>query len=226
MMEIIKDIPYNLDRRITAKKLHIDLEGRQANLLDPLLHRAKEVIKPKAVYRIAYVYEKNEDSVKIRDIVFKSRILRVNLDQADKVFPYVVTCGEEFDEVSRSCTDMLQKYYLDEMANIVISLAQEYLIRYLGEKYALEKTSRMNPGSLLDWPLAQQRQLFALFGEEQIKESLGVSLTSTFLMVPVKSVSGIIFQTEKTFKSCQVCPREKCPGRRAAYNGKLHKSYY
>jgi hypothetical protein len=225
-MEILDSIPYKLDRQTTAKKLHISLEGRHADLLDELLQTAKEIIKPKAAFKTAYLYEKGEDTVQVDDVLFKSRILRVNLEEVGRVFPYIVTCGEEFDRVSQSTGDMLRKYYLDEMANIVLGLAQEYLIGLLGEKYSLGKTSRMNPGSLRDWPLEQQRPLFALFGEDQIRESLGVKLTSTFLMIPVKSVSGIIFQSEKSFKSCQLCPREDCSGRRAAYNEDRLNSYF
>ncbi len=225
-MEIFDNIPYKLDRNATAKKLHISLEGPHSDLLDELLQAAGEIIKPKAAVKTAYVYEKGDDTVQVDDVLFKSRILRVNLGEAGRVFPYVITCGEEFDRVSPSSGDLLRKYYLDEMANIVLSLSQEYLITLLAEKYSLGKPSRMNPGSLRDWPLEQQRQLFALFGEENIKESLGVRLTSTFLMIPVKSVSGIIFQAEKNFKSCQLCPREDCSGRRAKYNKELLESYY
>lgn len=226
MMDIFENIPYQLDKQATAKKLHIDPDGRHAELLAELLQTAREIIKPKAVVKAAYVYEKGEDTVQIDDVLFKSRVLRVNLGEAGRVFPYVVTCGEEFDRVSPSSGDMLRKYYLDELANIVVSLSQKYLLTKLGGKYSLGKTSRMNPGSLQDWPLEQQRPLFALFGEDKIKEVLGVSLTPTFLMIPAKSVSGIIFQTEKSFQSCQLCPREHCTGRRAPYNESLLKNYY
>ena len=71
----------------------------------------------------------------------------------------------------------------------------------------------MNPGPLKDWPLGEQRQLFFLFGD--VKQAIGVELTESFLMYPVKSVSGIIFPTEVNYENCQLCPRENCPGRRA-----------
>ena len=50
-------------------------------------------------------------------------------------------------------------------------------------------------------------------------------LTDTFLMVPIKSVSGIFFPTEVSFESCQLCPRENCIGRRAPYDPALVKKY-
>lgn len=224
-MHILENIPFSPDRQEVAKKLRISPEGPQEELLDKLLLKAREVIKPRAVYRVSYVHEKGEDTVKVDSITFKSRILRVNLDQAGKVFPYVVTVGEEFDKAGKACSDMLLKYYLDELANYSLSKAQEYILEHLEKIYVLGKPSRMNPGSLVDWPLEQQRHLFALLGPEKVKEALGVNLTPSFLMVPVKSVSGLIFQAEKSFKSCQVCPREDCSGRRAPYNEKQLKDY-
>ncbi len=224
-MNILETIPLSLDPQEIAKKLRLSPRGHRQEMLDQLLLKAREVIRPRAAYRVAYVFEKGEDTVKIGPITFKSRILRVNLDQAGKVFPYVVTLGEEFDRETRALNDMLLKYYLEELANYALGQAQEFLLAHLAQTYALGKPSRMNPGSLPDWPLEQQRNLFALLGPERIKEALGVSLTSSFLMVPVKSVSGIVFQAEKNFKSCQLCPRGNCLGRRAAYDKKLLSTY-
>ena len=73
------------------------------------------------------------------------------------------------------------------------------------------------------WPLTQQKELFSIFGNAE--ELIGVRLTSKYLMIPLKSVSGIIFQTETTFETCQLCPREDCIGRRATYEPDLVKKY-
>jgi hypothetical protein len=45
------------------------------------------------------------------------------------------------------------------------------------------------------------------------------------LMLPRKSISGILFPTEVTFFSCQLCPRERCEARKAAYDASLKKKY-
>jgi hypothetical protein len=84
--------------------------------------------------------------------------------------------------------------------------------------------STMNPGSLADWPLAQQRVLFALLGNTEA--AIGVSLTPSLLMTPTKSVSGIAFPTEGSFASCQLCPRKACPNRRAPYDPGLKERKY
>ena len=58
-----------------------------------------------------------------------------------------------------------------------------------------------------------------------VEDLIGVRLTEKFLMVPVKSVSGIYFPTEVKFESCQLCSRKACIGRKAPYNPDLAKKY-
>ena len=82
----------------------------------------------------------------------------------------------------------------------------------------------MSPGSLADWPLEQQRALFAVLGDTE--GLIGVRLAESCLMIPTKSVSGMRFPTETSFESCQLCPRAVCPGRRAPYDKGLYDRKY
>jgi len=82
----------------------------------------------------------------------------------------------------------------------------------------------MSPGSLADWPITQQTQLFTLLGD--VEGAIGVQLTDSFLMVPMKSVSGMHFPTEISFHSCSLCPRKECPGRSAPYDEHLWAEKY
>jgi hypothetical protein len=74
----------------------------------------------------------------------------------------------------------------------------------------------MSPCSLEDWPITEQAKLFSLFGDTE--KAIGVRLTERMLMLPRKSISGILFPSEEEFKACRLCPREKCPSRRAVYD--------
>jgi predicted transcriptional regulator len=56
--------------------------------------------------------------------------------------------------------------------------------------------------------------------------AIGVELLSSLLMQPTKTVSGIVFPTEETFASCQLCPRQGCPNRRAPYDPDLFEAKY
>jgi hypothetical protein len=82
----------------------------------------------------------------------------------------------------------------------------------------------MNPGSLKDWPISGQRVLFKLLGNPE--NSIGVQLLDSMLMIPNQTVSGIRFESESDFSSCELCPRENCSHRRVPYNESLLKSKY
>jgi hypothetical protein len=45
------------------------------------------------------------------------------------------------------------------------------------------------------------------------------------LMLPAKSESGIFFPSETTFLNCQLCPRQNCEGRKAAFDLKMARDY-
>jgi hypothetical protein len=157
-------------------------------------------------------------------VTFTSRVLTVNLKKVHRVFPFVVTCGVELDEVPGAADDPLTEYWLDELRIMALGAASAHLRRQIEERYRPGKITSMSPGSLKDWPLTQQRELFSALGD--VEGAIGVKLTESFLMWPMKSVSGVYFQTETSFESCQLCPREDCPGRRAPYDERLWQERY
>jgi len=188
-----------------------------------LLDIARPIARPKAVYEVCYLENKNEDSVEIGGVSFSSRLLRVNLDKVARVFPYIATCGMELEEIVIPAADLIRRYCLDVIKETALHSAISYLERHLNRSYALGQISRMNPGSLASWPITQQKELFTIFGN--VEELIGVKLTESYLMIPVKSVSGIFFPTEIKFQSCQLCPREVCTERRAPYDPNLAEKY-
>ena len=228
-MEVLNSIPIELGLEAVIKRMR--LRNRSDNILGhirEMLDIARPIAKPKAVFDVAYIENKNGDSMEIGGVEFKSRVLRINLDKVERVFPYVVTCGRELDEIEIPSTDFIKGYYLDQIKETAVVLARQYVEGYLKKRYALGQLSRMAPGAGAgdDWPITQQKELFSLFGgREKVEELIGVRLTDSFLMVPIKSVSGIFFPTEIRFESCQICPREQCIGRRAAYDPEVVKKY-
>jgi hypothetical protein len=152
---------------------------------------------------------------------FVSKVLRANLDEVGRVFPYVATCGPELDTLPIADDDIFGQFCRDTIKEIALYAAISHLDCYLREAYALEKLVSMNPGSgdVNVWPIEQQRELFAFFGD--VQGSIGVVLTDSCLMLPNKSVSGLLYASEHDFSSCQLCHREKCPGRRAPFDPHL-----
>ena len=223
-MEVLDNIPIQLDLAKVLKKMHQRSRNEELEKsVQELIEVARPIVRPKAVYEVGYVDNKTEDSVDIGGVRFTSRVLRVNLDKVERVFIYVITCGRELDEIDVPSHELMKSYLLDQVKETVLTLARKYLEDYLKGKYALGRMSRMAPGSLEDWPVTQQKELFSIFGN--VEELIGVKLTDKCLMVPIKSISGIYFPTEIRFESCQLCQREFCIGRRAPYNPDLVKKY-
>jgi len=222
-MNVLDNIPVYLDVRELVKWLHLKEENKYLNDVQELVEIANSVIKPKAIYKISYVDNKNDDTLNIDSISFNSRVLRINLDKVERVFPYIVTIGKWLEDKASSFDDLLKQFYLDKIGDKALDSIRKYLEDYLKRNYGLGQMSKMSPGSLEDWPITQQRQFFSIFGN--VEELIGVTLTDSLLMIPKKSISGIYFPTEVLFYSCQLCPRKDCKERKAPYDRNLKESY-
>lgn len=221
---VLDGIPFEIDEAILAGQLQLRRgRGRQEEL-GRLIAEAKAIGRPRAMYQIAPVEERGSDYVVVNGRQLCSRVLAVNLENVYRVFAFVATGGMELEAWQESKTDMLEAYYADVIAEFGVRAAMNGLNRHLTDLYSLSTTSMMNPGSLADWPITEQRSLFAILGDTE--SAIGVRLTPSMLMVPRKSVSGIIFPTGETFASCQLCPREGCPNRRAPYDAELFERKY
>jgi hypothetical protein len=223
-METLTGIPFEFDAMTLMESVHIEPDSDDARDFAALLKRAGAVANPKAVYRECFIASKGQDTVDIEGQIFRSRTLRKNLDRAERVFAYVVTCGRELDGLPLPDGDMLMPFWLDTIKTVLLRTAIQHLNNHLGRRYQLSKTASMSPGSgdADTWPIQQQAELFALLGGAgNVKEQSGVDLTDSFLMIPNKTVSGIRFPTETDFRSCQVCHRAGCASRGAPYDRNL-----
>jgi len=255
-MRILDDVPFDLDAEEVFKRLHLDTQSQYADEIHAIIERARQLARPRAVYEVAFVQEREAESVVIgeanRDLEhalgqdstrhrplppqrrtggdsglqegrarFVSKVLRANLDEVERVFPYVATCGRELDSIPMANDDIFGQFCRDTIKEMALVAAISHLVTHLKEAYVLETLVSMNPGSgdINVWPIEQQKNLFAFFGD--VQESIGVALTDSCLMVPNKSVSGLLYPSEDGFQSCQLCHRQKCPNRRAPFDPHL-----
>ncbi|MBN1640672.1 MAG: vitamin B12 dependent methionine synthase [Anaerolineae bacterium] len=221
---IIDDIPFRADRAALAQRLRIAADSEHAHEFDRLVAGAEAVARPKALYRLGFIDERGDDYVVVDGTTFRSRILTVNLAEVHRVFLYVATCGAEIERWAQGLDDLLHRYWADAIQESALRSASRALHRALVERHQPGKTATMAPGSLSEWPLSEQRALFASLGN--VREAIGVTLTDSMLMTPAKSISGIRFPTVESFESCQLCARVHCPGRRAPYDSELYALKY
>ncbi len=227
---VMDEIAFHPSFDALTKRLRIKEGSRHIPEFTEIFEAARTIARPKAMYKLAFIDEKTDDSVTIDargshgGVVLSSRVLRVNLEAAHRLFAYVATCGSELQAWGDSLDDMLHQYWVDAIKEMALVAAIQALIQHLSSCYDLGRTATMAPGSLADWPIREQRPLFKILGDPQA--AIGVTLTDSFLMIPNKTVSGVRFPTEERFESCQLCPRDSCPGRQAAYEPDLFERKY
>lgn len=128
---------------------------------------------------------------------------------------FVATAGEEFqawmDKV-KACDDMVLQYIADSLGSCLAERIADYMEQDLGRRLTpegLKHTNRFSPG-YCEWHVSEQHKLFSLF---PVSSPCGVQLTDSSLMLPIKSVSGIIgigAEVKKMEYSCGICTFERC----------------
>ncbi|MCP4167870.1 MAG: vitamin B12 dependent methionine synthase [Chloroflexi bacterium] len=220
---LLDSISFSLDRNELASKLHVRGEDLAVEF-QHFLSEAQEIARPKGLYKVSGITAKRETSVTIEQSTFSSRVLRVNLEKANRAFPYIATCGEELEQWGYSQKDMLKRFWADGIQMAALYAAVQAIRDHIDEHYRTQDMSMMNPGSLADWPLREQRVLFRLLGDP--RSAIGVELKESLMMAPTKSTSGLFFPLEESFESCQLCPMADCPARRAPYDATLYAKKY
>jgi len=222
-MRIITDIPVSLDPQGIKKALRMDERKEWDDLVNQVVADAQSRITARAVFAVCYIEAKLKDAIIVNGICLRSKVLRKNVECAERIFPYVITIGKQLEEAARSCKDLLKQFCYETAGDIGLTQAHEYMAEQLRCAYALDEVSSMEPGSLEDWPIEEQRPLFALMGD--VERAIGVRLNDHLIMVPRKSISGVCFPTKVPFQSCQLCPHQRCPSRRASYDKNLAREH-
>ncbi|MCM8786395.1 MAG: vitamin B12 dependent methionine synthase [Candidatus Omnitrophica bacterium] len=223
-MEILENFEIEIKKDVLFERLKIVKGSEDEKEFLKLLEKSAEIGRPKAIYLEGFIEQKGEDFVIINEVKFTSSILRKNLEKVEKVFVFITTCGKELDIISFK-EDFLKDYWWETIKGYFLEIARKNLFEYLKEKYFLKRVISMSPGASerFVWPIEQQKELFSLFGD--VESLIGVRLTSSFLMIPNKSVSGFVFSGEKDYRSCKICRRKNCPGRSAEFDEKLWQLY-
>jgi len=220
-MHTLDKIPFTIDADRIMAQAHVKAGSADAAELLSLIELARETGRPKAYYAESFVTGRDGDEVQIDDVRFTSRTLAHHLEKVERVFPIVATCGVELDDVFPAKGDIVKEFWWDLIKTRFLTTANKYLRNHLQHRFRLSKMASMHPGSgdMQIWPIEQQKPLFSLLNG--VESAIGVQLTDSCLMIPDKTISGLVFPTEADFRSCEVCHREHCPARRAPFNKEL-----
>lgn len=144
------------------------------------------------------------------------------MNGASQLALFVCTAGALFTRIShtyQSNNDFLEAFIVESIGSATVEKAmdmiQERLRRDMAEQ-GLKITNRYSPG-YCEWLLNGQKSLFGLIG----MNSVGVTLSDSCLMQPIKSVSGIIGigANVKLYPyGCRICASKTCVYRKVLNN--------
>ena len=220
----LSNIPFFLNSDQVFEQFRIKSGTDRAKEVEDLVNKIHEIGNPKALYKVCFIDEKTDDSVIVEGVKFISIALRQNLDSVERVFPYIATCGTEMDELEIEKGDILKKMMISYIKESFLQTSIQYLMNHVQKQLRISKLASMNPGSgdATVWPIEQQKDVFSILGD--VERLIGVKLTTSSVLQPDMSLSGILFPTETDFETCQLCHREKCPNRRAPFDQELWES--
>lgn len=216
------EIPGELEIENVAKRMHIQKNSELYGELEELVKKCNQIARPKAMYTTSYVKSVEGDVCMIDDVMIKSRVMANNIKNQQKVYPYLATCGAEIAEYSDTLTDFMHTWWIDGIKESYLSKAMAFLNNAMKQDIDKGKISRMNPGSLPDWPITEQPKLFSMI---EGVERIGIELTESMLMLPKKSVSGIAFTSSNDYSNCELCLNETCINRSKAFDKDKYNAF-
>ena len=155
--------------------------------------RAATLFAPTATFRKVFIESCDEASLRLgTGTSFNYGGFDPILRDCEYVLPFILTLGEEIDEVSLQLQEkgeIIEALFLETAGWIGIEQASRELAIYLQKKISKDGlclTRRFGPG-YNEWNLLEQKVLFELFSDTE----LPVQLLESCAMLPKKSRSGL-----------------------------------
>lgn len=189
--------------------------------LDECLRVAKHLAKPSIATANKAVIKNTDKFVVLEDgLSIKSSSVSSYMRGAASAHLFVVTIGSDLEETATVLMEggeQLHGYLLDRIGSFAVESLAAGLEGSLRKSYGrdgLSLSMRLSPG-YCDWPVEAQAGLDKAIGFSRA----GVTLTESFMMMPRKSISGIVgIGPKELFKKsgsqCGICNKEDCGYRR------------
>ncbi len=219
-----KQLTYDdLDIRIADVYELMDFHGSSDDPIcaevDNMLADIRTWLEPKfafTVYRGKLDTDQHTLSITTHDTTTFAcgRIVARQLRGSDAYAFFVCTAGVKYQEFMERLTeegDMVRLFIAHNIGSCIAERCADYMERTLQssiDKLHWQRTNRFSPG-YCGWHVREQQLLFPLLQGH----NTGVALTPSSLMMPIKSVSGVIGlgpEVRYLEYTCGLCNFEKC----------------
>ncbi len=185
-------------------------------MIDQVFREAPEHTDIRGGYVVLEHFElKDKSHIIVNGLDFHSgKIITGSLRKSEKIAFFIMTAGNGIENWSREMIrggDPLMGYIIDLLGSETVESAMDLIQANLEERMEYQGyhiTNRYSPG-YCGWQVQEQQKLFRLFPDN----FCGVSLSESSLMIPIKSVSGIIGigrEVRKMAYACNICDQKNC----------------
>lgn len=183
--------------------------------LEEVIAIAENISKARVLYRILDTVSIRKKEFSIDNLEFNcgSKIAR-QLRNAEQLIVFVCTSGhgitQQYKEYIRT-NELVKAYFADMLGNIIVEKAMDIIQERISEEMktrGISITNRYSPG-YCNWNINEQAKIFSILPDNPC----GVKLTESSLMIPSKSISGVIGcgkNVKYTAYGCQLCELEMC----------------
>lgn len=221
--------------KIEAKQLSVDkiniLQGMGMTLtdaddylletIDKAIAVALKLVKPRACFAVFEnpQFDLVKKTITIGKHQFKTGgVVSSMLKRSEALALFIITVGPDVEKLSKSemaigngLEGLIYDLVGSELAENIAEMLHQH-IQQLVQSKGQNVSNRFSPG-YCNWPVSEQGLLFELMAENHC----GVSLSASSLMLPVKSVSGIIGigkNVRRVAYKCNICNDKHCIMRR------------
>jgi hypothetical protein len=180
-------------------------------------------LKPALYYQRKKIISIRQGTIHLEGgVTLSSPKLSKTMNGCEEIVCFVGTLGRGIEAKIRNLmgkNNLSEAYILDAMGSVAMESIVEKFHRRMKDRFASKQkgiTLPFSPG-YCDWPLTDQKKLFALFDSMDV----GVKLTDSCLMKPRKSVSGVFGVTPShgstpsgLYNPCSRCAKQDCIARR------------
>ena len=179
--------------RMGANKYRTKIDTKIETSILEMMSLAKKILQPK--YALSFA-EKNikDNKIFLDNFCINSKDIFKLLENSNLVCGLIATIGFSIDtKISYLLErkDIMSAFILDSIGSVAIEELVENICNDITTKYGTT-TMRFSPG-YGDWEIHNQKKFLQWLGAEK----LGIVLSSTFQMVPRKSVSALVGITKK-----------------------------
>lgn len=194
--------------------------GYRGNMPDDTIRTLVEEVRmeisslcvPRYMYQILEARQVSKLHIQVEGMEFApGGIIGSYLSGLSHVCLFVATAGREYDAYLhqlKTQNNIVKEYVADSIGSVIAEACVALIDKELEAGCELRHSLPYSPG-YCGWNICEQQKLFSLFPSQPC----GITLSDSFLMSPVKSVSGFFGLGEELLPQpyrCEICNNKHC----------------